>query len=96
MASNVIKKNNVTTMVLDNNTDINAVPHQYFMTYTCNSWTNVPTGIPANGTVLIIPKSGNNATQIYICPNIDDGIYIRSRFASGSYGSWKRFDLLGV
>lgn len=96
MASGVIKKINDTTKVLDANTDINAVPHQYFMTYSCDSWTNVPTRIPTNGTVLIIPRQSNNAIQIYICPNIDAGIYVRSRLSNGSYGSWKRFDLLDV
>ena len=96
MASSVIKKINDTTIVLDKNTDINTVPHQYFMTYACDSWTNVQTGIPANGTVLMIPRASNNAIQIYICPDINTGIYVRSRLSNGSYGSWKRFDLLGV
>lgn len=96
MASSVIKKSNVTTVVLDENTNIDAVPHQYFLTYTCNSWTNVPTGIPTNGTVLIIPRKENNAIQIYICPDINTGIYVRSRLSTSSYGSWKKFDLLGV
>lgn len=78
-----------------NNTSIASVTSQGI--YYCDAWSDSPISGQDNGTVIVIPRSGNNLTQFYITTDISRyGMCARSRNSSGSYFDWKRISLSNI
>ena len=75
---------------MPDNTSINDIVLQEFRVYICNGWNDVPISV-TNGTLLIIPRQGNNLTQIYFPVDVGtNNIYVRSRYSSGLFSNWKK------
>ena len=73
-------------------TSINDIHLNRFGIYYCDYWKDCPS-THENGTLMIVPRQGNNLTQIYIPVDLaNDTISIRSRYSTGYYSQWKQLN----
>lgn len=94
MASGVVKNFfGMPAIEMASNTSIDTLTNNVLRVYFSNQWTGSPSPDTYNGTVVVIPRSGNNLYQIYFSPAIDYGIFLRARVSNGTYSAWKRVSL---
>ena len=90
--------NAVTSTKLPDNTSANDVTDDHFAIHYCDAWADTPqvSGYSNNGTLIVIPRSGNNLIQVYLFTSVGGGIFVRSRTSGGAYNSWHSFTLTSL
>ena len=93
MASSIIKGNKQ-TIYAGTPASIDALIAPLFNIYYSENWSDAPDANSKNGTVMVIPRSGNNLTQMYFPTNVAAFpiVYVRSRFSSGSFSVWMKLN----
>ena len=94
VASSIIKGNKQ-AIYAGTPASIDALIAPLFNIYYSERWSDAPDENNTNGTVMVIPRSGNNLTQMYFPTNVAafPTVFVRSRFSSGSFSAWMKLNV---